>query len=218
MTGARHSSAMVNRDTALVCAARPHGEVGVILRALTPGHGLVAAYVSGGRGREMRPVLIPGNSVSMEWRANGPNQLPGARVEMMASRAPFLSEPLLAAAIQWVTGLVAVALPERHPYPALHSALEALLTAVCHAPSARGWVPGMVAFEALVLRELGYGDRMPDPAGDWDAILRQFDATGALLARYVLAERRGDVMGAREVLRARLGRISGARDGEGWTT
>ncbi len=51
------------RSPAIVCAARSHGETGVILRVLTEAHGLVAAYVAGGRGRTLRPVLMPGNLV-----------------------------------------------------------------------------------------------------------------------------------------------------------
>ncbi|MFN5902170.1 MAG: recombination protein O N-terminal domain-containing protein, partial [Novosphingobium sp.] len=42
------------RTPAIVCAARQHGETGVILRLLTEDHGLVAAYVAGGRGRVLR--------------------------------------------------------------------------------------------------------------------------------------------------------------------
>lgn len=210
-------AAMEISASALVCSARPHGEVGVVARLLTERHGLVAAYVAGGRGRQLRPVLIPGNAVAATWREKLPGQLPSVRLELAASRAPFLAEPLPAAAIAWATALTAAALPERHAYPALYAALSALLDAVCHAPSARGWVPGLIGYEALMLRELGYGrqaqagDGVPD-GGDWAALLAQFDRLGAALARYVLAERRGDVMGARDVLRARLGRIGGLSD------
>ena len=34
---------------------------------------------------------------------------------------------------------------------------NALLDAIAIAPSARGWLPGMIGYEALLLRELGYG-------------------------------------------------------------
>src|SRR3546814_4426136 len=54
---------------ALVCALRPHGEHGAIARLLTPGHGLLAGYVRGGRSRRLRPVLLPGNAVKAEFRA-----------------------------------------------------------------------------------------------------------------------------------------------------
>ena len=202
------------RDPAIVCAARPHGEAGVIARLLTAGQGLVAGYVAGGRGRELRPVLIPGNRVDVELRARPGAQLPGLRIELVESRGPWLGEPLPAAAIGWVTALTAVALPERHAYPALHGALTGLLDAVCHAPSARGWVPGLLAYEALLLRELGYGEPpwREALAGDdsWVGLLALVDRMGKALARYPLADRRGDVMGARALLRERLGRIGEA--------
>lgn len=195
------------RTPAIVCAARTHGETGVILRVLSEDYGLIASYVAGGRGRTQRPVLLPGNLVAAELRARPGSQLPSARVELVASRGPWLTEPLPAAAITWATTLAAAALPERQPYPALYQALVALLDAICHAPSARGWLPGMTAFEALLLRELGYGEveRSFDP--DWDAQLASFDKLGPLVARYPLADRRSDVMAARAMLRERLGRI-----------
>lgn len=158
----------------------------------------------------MRPVLVPGNMVEADLRSRSDSQLPFARLELTQSRGPWLSEALAAAAIQWATTLTASALPERQPYRALHSALSALLDAICHAPSARGWMPALLGYEALLLRELGYGAAAvrPEPA-DWAASLAQFDRLGAALARYPLADRRGDVMGARTMLRERLAKIEG---------
>jgi DNA repair protein RecO (recombination protein O) len=198
------------RAPAIVCAARPHGETAVIVRLLTEGQGLVAAYVAGGRGRSLRPVLVPGNLVEADLRSRSETMLPFATLELVQSRGPWLGEPLCAAAIDWVTVLTSTALPERHAYPPLFPALSGLLDAVCHAPSARGWVPGLLAYEALVLRELGYGDRVERPAGeDWGAIMAAFDRMGAALARWVLAERRERAMAARDRLRDRLARIEG---------
>ena len=198
------------RANAIVCAARPHAEVGVILRLLTADHGLIGAYVAGGRGRHLRPVVIPGNLVEAELHARAEGRMPSARVELVASRGPWLGEPLPAAAIAWVTALTASALPERHAYPALHAALEAVLDAICQAPSARGWVPGLLAYEALLLRELGYGDHRGENHAEtpsWPDLLAAFDRMGAVLTRYPLADRRGDVMGSRALLRERLARI-----------
>lgn len=196
------------RVSAIVCASHPHGETAGIVRLLTADHGLVAGYLAGARGRELRPVLVPGNLVEAELRAKSESQLPFARLELTQSRGPWLSEPLAAAAIQWATALTAAALPERQPFPALYAALVALLDAICHAPSARGWMPGLLAYEALLLRELGYGaaTMRPEPS-DWPDTLAAFDALGRALARYPLADRRGDVMGARTMLRERLARI-----------
>ena len=200
------------RAPAIVCATRAHAEVGVIVRLLTVDHGLIGAYVAGGRGRHLRPVVIPGNLVETELHSRAEGRMPSARLELVASRGPWLSEPLAASAIAWVTALTASTLPERHAYPALHAALEAALDAICQAPSARGWVPGLLSYEALLLRELGYGDHRGnrENAGglaSWPDLVTAFDRMGAVLTRYPLADRRGDVMASRALLRERLARI-----------
>lgn len=200
------------RGPAIVCASRPHAETAVIARLLTAEQGLIGAYVAGGRGRQLRPVLLPGNLVEAEVRSRSESQLPFARVELRESRGPWLGEPLPAAGIAWVTALTAATLPERQPLPALFDALAALLTAITVAPSARGWAVPLLSYEVLLLRELGYGvtARRP-PDGDWPAIFDAFDRIGRELTRYPLAERRADVMAARSILRERWSRISGER-------
>jgi DNA repair protein RecO (recombination protein O) len=199
---------MLIRAPAIVCASRPHGEAAVVVRLLTADHGMVAGYVAGGRGRELRPVLIPGNLVEAELKARSDSQLPFARLELLESRGPWLGEPLQSAAIAWVTALTAAALPERQPYAPLYEALCALLEAICVAPSARGFAHALLSYEVLLLRELGYGTPVarPDP-GDWPALLDAFDRLGRDLERYPLAHRRTDVMGWRAMLRERLARI-----------
>ncbi|WP_284125923.1 DNA repair protein RecO [Parerythrobacter aestuarii] len=191
------------RAPAILVAARSHGETAVIARLLTEEFGLVAGYVAGGRGRQLRPVVIPGNMVEMDLRAKSDSQLPFARLELVQSRGPWLGEPLPAAAIQWATALTATALPERNPYPSLYSALSALLEAVCQAPSARGWAPAMLAYEALLLRELGYGGARPE-AGALPQVLAAMEKLADPLQRYLLADRRGDTLAAREQLMERL--------------
>jgi DNA repair protein RecO (recombination protein O) len=198
------------RAPAIVCASHPHGETAVIARLLTADHGMVAGYVAGGRGRELRPRLIPGNLVEVELRSKSDSQLPFARLELLESRGPWLGEPLQASAIAWVTALAAAALPERQPFPMLYEALCGLLEAICVAPSARGWALPLLTYEVLLLRELGYGTPVarPDP-DDWAALLDAFDRLGRDLERYPLAHRRTDVMAARAMLRERLARIAG---------
>lgn len=194
---------------AVLIAARAHGETAVIARLLTEEAGVVAAYVSGGRGRQLRPVVIPGNLVAADIRARSDSQLPFARLELVRSRGPWLGEPLPAAAIGWATAVTAATLPERHPYPALYSALSALLDAICAAPSARGWAGALVAYEVLLLRELGYGAAeasKPQVDGIEDA-LAWLDRLESPIATRLLAHTRADVMGARVLLRERLGRM-----------
>jgi DNA repair protein RecO (recombination protein O) len=195
------------RAPAIVLAARPHGETAVVARLLTEESGVVAGYVAGGRGRRLRPVVIPGNLVEADLRARSDSQLPFARLELIESRGPWLGEPLAAAAIGWACALSATALPERHPYPTLWQALGGLLGAICHAPSARGWAGALVDYEALLLRELGYGGERPE-GEDLPQILAAMDKLAAPLDHYLLADQRGDVMAARARLRELLGRMA----------
>ena len=207
------------RAAAILCASRAHGETAAVIRVLTADHGLLAAYCAGARGRRLRPVLIPGNLIDAEISARSASQLPFAKVELVESRGPWLGEPLASAAIAWACALTATALPEGHPYPPLYQALGGLLDAICHAPSARGWSRALAAYEALLLRELGYGGRVlagggGDPGDEWDAILDRLARLGELLDTRLFTDRgvagRGrDVMAARAILVERLKRIAG---------
>lgn len=209
------------RAPAILCATRAHGETGGIVRLMTADHGLVAAYCAGARGRRLRPLLIPGNRLDAEIAARSASQLPFARVELIASCGPWLGEPLASAGIVWVTALTATALPEGHAYPALYEALGGTLDAMCHAPSARGWSRALAGYEALVLRETGYGSvgggaatATAPPDEEWPALLARLDRQGRALAKHLpqnrtLAARGGDVMAARSILIERLQRIAG---------
>lgn len=142
---------------AILLSVRAHGEHDAIVRALTPGDGVQAGYVRGGRSRRLRPVLSPGNVVAAVFRARTEAQLAHLSAELVRSRGPLLAEPLAAAAVAWVTVLTAAALPEGQPYPALYAALGGVLGAVEAAPSARGWAAALARYELLLLGELGFG-------------------------------------------------------------
>jgi DNA repair protein RecO (recombination protein O) len=184
--------------SAIVVAVRAHGEHGAIVRALTADHGLLAGYVQGGRSRRLRPILSVGNIVAAEFRTRSETQLASLSVEPMLSRASLLAEPLAAAAIEWVTALAAVTMPEGHPYPQIYATLDAILVAVESAPSARGWVPALVQYEALILAELGYGSDV-----------RTLRETGEALRDDLLTGRRGDILPARDRLIDRIDRAMG---------
>ena len=195
------------RTPAILVAARAHAETAVVARLLTRDYGLVAGYVAGGRGRNLRPVVIPGNAVDLQLSAKSESQLPFAKLELITSRGPWLSEPLPAAAISWTCALTASALAERQAYPSLYNALGGLLDAICHAPSARGWAGALVGYETLLLRELGFGGQGARPEGDLPAILAEMDRQRSAIEHYLLADRRGDVMAARQRLRQLLERM-----------
>lgn len=187
---------------AIVCGVLGHGEHGAVVRGLSPGHGLVAFYVRGGRGRQMRPVLIPGNLVSAQLRWRTESQLPQGTVELVRSRAPILAEALPSAAIDWVTALLASALPERQPYPLIFDALSGLLDAIDAAPSASRWTVALARFEQVVLAELGYG-RLDRGENDVLAVLK---ASGDQLFSDVLQGRSDALRDSRARLIERLRR------------
>lgn len=195
------------RASAIILSSRQQGETGAIVRLLTAEHGLIAAYVAGGRGRQMRAVMVPGNRVALELNVRSASQLPFARLELEQSMGALMTEPLPAAAIQWSCALTAAALPERQSYPALHQALSALLDAIASAPSARGWVSGLIGYETLLLSELGYGGVRPPATPDWPAQAAALAVLERQLSHYLLAGHKSDVMGARRLLTERLARM-----------
>ena len=170
--------------SAIICAVRSHGEAGAVVRAMTAEHGLVAGYVRGGRSRTMRPVLQPSNIVRAEYRARVETQLPGLTVELEHSRGPLMAEPLAA------------------------TALDGLLSAIEAAPAARGWAGALVSYEALILSALGFGQGDSGRPEAWDDVLAALNRSGARLERYLFADRRADVLAARERLVERLKRAA----------
>lgn len=148
---------MLISASAIVCATLPHGEHGVIVRALSADHGLLSGYVRGGKSRVNRPILIPANEIAGTWTARTEGMLASLGVELIHSRASLHSEPLATSALDWVTALVAATLPEAFPYRLIHSALDGLLRAIEAAPAAKRWATSLVRYELLVLQELGFG-------------------------------------------------------------
>jgi DNA repair protein RecO (recombination protein O) len=194
---------------AIICSVRQHGEVGAIVRAFTAQHGLIGGYVQGARGRVLRPVLIPGNVIKGDWRSRIAGQLPTLIAEPQHSRAHLLGEPLAIAAIDWVTALTATTLPEEHPYPNLHYALDGVLSAVELAPAARVWAGAVAQYEALLIRELGYAEELQtgiNAAAAPAAVMSFMARNRKRLIEHLLGDRHTDVMAARERLIDRLKR------------
>jgi len=58
-----------------ILSARKHGETSAIIDVFTREKGRHPGLVRGGIGRRMRPVLQPGNHVTVEWRGRLEDQL-----------------------------------------------------------------------------------------------------------------------------------------------
>lgn len=141
---------------AIVVAVLPHGEHGAVVRFLTEADGLVAGYVIGGRSRAMRAVLQPGSGVMVRLRARS-GALGGATVELAQSRTLLATGRMTAAALDYISALVATVLDEGQPCPRLYAALDGLLDAMTLASEPDQWLAGVVSFELLLLAELGFG-------------------------------------------------------------
>ncbi len=198
---------MVNlSSSAIICSIRAHGEHGVIVRVLTQDNGLVAGYVNGGRAKALRPVLIPGNRVSCQLRSRVPGQMPQLTVELVESRGPLMSEPLAASGVEWITALTATCLPEGYPYPGLYEALDAVLTAIAHAPSARGWAQTLIRYEALLLAVQGFGASPELQDESWSAVFDALTASRKQLVAHLFEGRRDHILDARDRLVSRFER------------
>ena len=138
-----------------VLGLRPHGETSGILEVMTPEHGRHAGLVRGAFGRKMSAVLMPGNQVSLVWRARAADSLGTFGVEPLRARAAaLLGDRLALAGLSTITALISRALPEREPHPALYEATLTMIEALSTLPD---WPRLYLHWEAGLLNELGFG-------------------------------------------------------------
>lgn len=141
-------------DEGIVLGVRRLGESSVILEVMTRAHGRHAGVVRGGRSARMRPMLQPGNSVSLVWRARIEEQLGMYAVEAGQLRAARYMESALALNLLGAAVALVRLLPERDPHADVHDALALLADQVGDAAVG----PGLLAlFEMSLLSELGFG-------------------------------------------------------------
>ncbi|QRM54828.1 DNA repair protein RecO [Sinorhizobium sp. BG8] len=141
-------------DEAIVLGVRRHGETSVIAEMMTRDHGRHLGLVRSGRSRAMQPVLQPGNSVEVTWRARLDEHLGDFRIEPLQLRAGRLMET--ATAVYGIQAMAALLrfLPERDPHPHLFNALGIILEHLDE-PADAGEL--FVRFELAVLNDLGFG-------------------------------------------------------------
>ena len=141
-------------DDGIVLGTRRHGEANAILEVMTHDHGRHLGLVRGGGGSRLRPVLQPGNTVSVVWRARLDEHLGHYTVEPL--RLHGASQLAPSHVVYGVTHLAALCrlLPERDPHPEVHALLADILDRLDD-PATAG--AQMVRFELRMLTELGFG-------------------------------------------------------------
>ncbi len=171
----------------IVLTARPHGESAAIIEVLTAEHGLHRGVVRGGSGRRLTPILQPGTTLQVTWRARLDDQLGHFTVEPLRSRAAaIMADPDRLAALNALCALMVFALPERDPHPRLYAIAVALLDRLA---DGEAWFGAYLAFERALLDDTGYGLDLSECAvtGEVDGLAFVSPRTG----RAVTAEAAG---------------------------
>ncbi|GAA0538957.1 DNA repair protein RecO (recombination protein O) [Rhizomicrobium palustre] len=143
-------------DEAIVLSVRQHGESASVLEVLTRDHGRTAGLVRGSR--KLKPVMQPGNSVQLVWRARLSEHLGSFAVEPARARAGALMENREALiGLNAFSSLASATLPERAPYyDPVFVAANILLDAMMEDGIAH-WGALYVRWEAGLLETLGFG-------------------------------------------------------------
>jgi DNA repair protein RecO (recombination protein O) len=141
-------------DDGIVLGTRRHGEANAILEAMTRDHGRHLGLVRGGGGSRLRPLLQPGNTLRLVWRARLDEHLGHYGVEPL--RLHGASQLAASHVVYGVIHLAALCrlLPERDPHPDVHDRLAQLLGQLDDPGTAAAQ---MVRFELRMLSELGFG-------------------------------------------------------------
>jgi DNA repair protein RecO (recombination protein O) len=142
------------RDEGLLLTVRQHGESAAIIEAFTPSRGRHAGVVRGGASRRLAPVLQPGSQLALAWSARLEDHLGHFVAEPLLSRSFLWQDRLALAGLSATLALLAFALPERDPHPALYAATQALLAAMA---DGEDWPTDYLHWELLLLEELGFG-------------------------------------------------------------
>ncbi len=101
-------------DDAIVLSVRAHGETGAILEVLTRDHGRHMGLVRGGASRRMKPLLQPGNTLHLQWRARLNEHLGSFTPELARARAGQMLESREAlAGLNAFSAVASAAIPER---------------------------------------------------------------------------------------------------------
>ncbi len=142
-------------DTGIILDARSHGETHAIADVFTREHGRWAGLVYGGQGRKMRPLLQPGNEVTLEWKGRSEDTLGHFTLEMSHARAgEAMGERLSLSALSAACAVALATLPEREPHPRAYEAMAVLLA---NLDDMEVWAALMARWELGLLAELGFG-------------------------------------------------------------
>ena len=142
------------REEAIVLGVRRLGETSVVAEVMTRARGRHLGLVRGGRSRKQQPVLQPGNSVAVHWRARLDEHMGAFVLEPLELRAARLMESGVGLnGVQLVAAHLRL-LAERDPHARLYDGLQII---VDHLDRPELVAELMLRFEIALLEELGFG-------------------------------------------------------------
>lgn len=140
---------------AIVLDARPHGEGDAVAAVMTEAHGVHRGLARGGFSRARAALWQPGNLIQVRWVGRLAEQLGSFSAEMVHPAAALaMDDPLALAMLSAACSVAEGALPEREPHP---NVFDGLLHLLARLPSGAEMLSEYVRWEAVVLRDLGYG-------------------------------------------------------------
>jgi DNA repair protein RecO (recombination protein O) len=164
-------------DEGILLSMRAHGEGHAVAEILTRAHGRHLGLVRGGSSRRMRPILQPGNSLSLTWTARLESHLGSFTLDLLVERAGrwlHHAAPLHAVS---TLGSHLHLLAEREQHIELYDHLVALLNILGDPQIAAAH---FVRFEMDLLQDLGFGLDLSSCAatGDTDNLTHVSPRTG----------------------------------------
>jgi DNA repair protein RecO (recombination protein O) len=143
-------------DRAISLGLRRFGETGAILEVFAREQGRRRGLIYGGASRTKRAPMQSGNTLAVTWKARVEDSLGFfslAETEFERAAVHMANGEALAA-LSAITEILAAALPESEPKPALYDAAETLLDQL---GNEEVWPALFVRWELGLLTMLGYG-------------------------------------------------------------
>ena len=140
---------------AIILDARPYGEADAIATVMTEAHGAHRGLARGAQSRSRAGLWQPGNLVQVRWVGRLADQLGSFSAELVHPAAALvLDDPLALAMLSAACAVAEGALPEREAHPAV---FDGLLHLLARLPQGAALLGDLIRWEAVLLRELGYG-------------------------------------------------------------
>ncbi len=175
-------------EPAIVLDARPYGEGGAVASVLTESYGRHKGLAKGGSARGNVALWQPGNLIQCHWMARLSDQLGAFTAELVHPGAALAMDDAFALGI--LSSACAVAegvLPEREAHPRVFGDLLRLITRLGEGSAV---LPEYIAWEELLLREIGYGMNLERCAatGATDALAYVSPRTGRAVSANAAGE------------------------------